>query len=198
MRVILALTGAVVALALSGCDINTSGQKQANCNCATTPPAAPPVAVTPPDTRGSTAYMPSDEDVDTGGHRYRHRTYGSGGHHRPRGYAYNGGHHGYYWRREYSEISVATYDYHSGSSSSYFGYTGGGSYHGGGEYHGHGEHGDDGYRPVDGGWIDGYGRGHGGHTGDAVHYETGGDDGRDHVWHGYDADCPDDPHHGHH
>jgi len=185
MRVILALAGAAVALSLSGCDINTNGQKQANCNCATTPPAAPPVATAnPPDMRGSTAYMPPEEPRPY--HRH-HRSHG-------RGYAYGGGHHGYhYWRREYSEISIAAYDYHSGSTSTYFGYTGGGTH---GDYHGgsHGEH-DGGYHEVDGGWIDGYGRGHGG---EAVHYESGADDGRGRPWHGYDADCPDDPHHGHH
>jgi hypothetical protein len=191
MRVILALAGAAVALSLSGCDINTNGQKQANCNCVPAP-VAPPVATTgTPDLRGSTAYRPPEEPRPV-----HHR-------HRERGYAYDGGggHHGYYyWRREYSEVSVAMYDYHSGSTSSYFGFTGGGVYHGGGDYHGgHGEHDGHGggYHGTDHGWIDGYGRGHGGYTGDAVHYESRADDGRDHPWHGYDADCPGDPHRGH-
>lgn len=176
MRVLLALTGAAMALALSGCDINTNGQKQTACNCAATPPAAPVAATTPPDMRGSTAYMPPEEPWP---YHHRHR-------HAGHGYAYSG-HHGYYWRREYSEISVATYDYHSGSTSRFFGYTGGDAYHGGGDYHG--EH--DG---ADHGWIDGYGRSHGGYAGGAVRRETG-SDGRDRPWHGYDADCPDDPHH---
>lgn len=184
MRVILALAGAAVALSLSGCDINTNGQKQANCNCAATPAAPPVAATTPPDMRGSTAFMPPEARP----YSHRHRT-------RERGYAYGGGHHGYYyWRKEYSEISVATYDYHSGSTSTYFG---GDAYHGGGDYRGgHGERGD-GYRGAEYGWIDGYGRGHGAHVGDAVHYDGGTADGRDHPWHGYDADCPDDPHHHH-
>jgi hypothetical protein len=196
MRVILAVAGAAVALSLSGCDMRGGDQKPAkvDCNCTTTPPPAQ-ATTPPPDMRGSTAYVPPEE------HRtYHHHSY------RPRGA--DGGHHGYYtWRKEYSEISVATYDYHSGSTSTYTGggsYDGGDAYHGGGDYHGgHGEHDgggyhgghDGGYHDADRGWIDGYGRGHGGYTGDAVHYESGTDDGRGHVWHGYDADCPDDPHH---
>src|SRR3569832_989569 len=184
MRVFLALAGAAIALSLSGCDMRGGNQKQTNNNSAATPTTAPVPATQPaPDMRGSTAYMPPEEH-HTYHHRYRYR---------PRGYATGGGHHGYYyWRKEYSEISVATYDYHSGSTSTYFG---GDAYHGGGDYHGgHGGHGD-GYHDADHGWIDGYGRGHGGAAGDAVHYESHGDDGRDHIWHGYDADCPDDPHH---
>jgi hypothetical protein len=176
MRVILALASATVALSLSGCDIRGGDQKPATaCNCAT-PPAAATTTTPPPDMRGSTAYMPP---------AIHHRR-----HYRPRGYAYGSGHHGtYYWRKEYSEVSVAMYDYHSGSTSSYFG----GESYGGDDYHG--GHGGGGYHGAAHGWIDGYGRGHDGYVGDAVHHESGADDGRDRPWHGYDADCPDDPHH---
>jgi hypothetical protein len=178
MRVIVALAGAVLALSLSGCDMRGGDQKQAACNCATAPVAPPVAAATPtPDMRGSTAYTPPEEPRP---YHHRHRAHGTG---------YGGGHHGYAWHREYSEISVAMYDYHSASTSTYVGGDTGGY-----DHHGHGDH-DGGYHDADHGWIDGYGRGHGGYVGDAVHHETGGDDGRDRPWHGYDADCPDDPHH---
>ena len=40
MRVILALAGAALALTLTGCDMQGAPQKQAACNCATTPLAS--------------------------------------------------------------------------------------------------------------------------------------------------------------
>jgi hypothetical protein len=190
MRVILAAAAALVAITVSGCDINTGPPKTAKveCNCAV--PAAPPAEM-----RGSEAYPPPAAPYRYHGHRRPHGTFYAGWH--------DG--HSHYWRREYAETSVFTYDYHSGSSSSSYYAGGGGSsgasayayagaHAGGGAYAGGGAHGGDGYHVVDHGWVDGYGRGHdGGATaGEPVHYETHGDHGRLHPWHGYDADCPDD------
>jgi hypothetical protein len=168
MRAILVMAAALAVLTVSGCDINSAPPKatQVQCNCGTTPP--PVAAATPaPDMRGSTAYAPPARH-----HRYRH----------PRGFA-RWHDRSYFWRREYAELSVVTYDYHSGSQTYYDDGTG---HHDTADNSG--TH-DDGYTRVDSGWIDGYGRGHG--NGGA--HGGSGDDarGRLHVWHGYDADCPD-------
>ncbi|MEI9991598.1 MAG: hypothetical protein WDM86_16330 [Rhizomicrobium sp.] len=156
MRIILAAAAALAVFTVAGCDINTGPAKdtKVGCNCAT-PPAATPT----PTGEADTPPPP------------RHRWHRHGDRH-----VYGGGH-GYAWRREYSEISVATYDYHSDSRSYVMG---GGDYAGGGAAHGNG-------------WVDGYGRAYGG---GADHHETAADDrARLHPWHGYDADCPDnDPH----
>lgn len=203
MRVILVTAAALAALTLSGCDINTTPKTaKVECNC--TPPAPPPVATHDDD------YGPPPPDHD----HYRDRYRGHGGSHH--GYArWHGGGHSHYWRREYSEMSVFTYDYHSdshsyetggghgGGGASAYAYAAAGAYAGGGAYAGAGAHtggglyaggGGDGYHVVEHGWVDGYGRSHGGdaYTGDPAHYETAPDDrGRRSVWHGYDEDCPD-------
>jgi hypothetical protein len=147
MRAVGLVLAATAALGLASCDINTGPPKaaQADCHCAAPPPAVPPVEPAPPPT-------------------YRH-------HHR---YAYSGhtSGHTYYWRREYSELSVDVYDYHSSSTRYTTG--GGASYAGGGAYTGDAAY---------GGGHDGAG------TGTAV-YAGGGHD-RLSVWHGYDQDCPD-------
>lgn len=158
MRAVLAAMA--IALSLSGCDINTgTPAAKIGCNCAT--PAAPAAAAIP-DMRGSTAYAPPAV-------HHRHRT-------RVTGYGRWSGH-AYYWRREFAEISVQTYGYHSDSRSYY---SAGGS----------GGH-DGGFRRADSGWQDGYSRWHGtagvvGHGESAVVADA-----RLHPWHGYDADCPD-------
>ena len=178
MRVILATAAALIAVTLSGCDINTGPPKTAKveCNCAA-PVAAPPAGIS----GGGTTYAPPPE---------RHYRW----HRHPHSYAHWSGH-SYYWRREYSEVSVQTYDYHSTSTSTY---TDGGTY-GGGDAYASGEvYGDGGYHTADRGWIDGYGRSHdgGATTGEPVHYEThGGGHSRGDVWHGYDVDCPDPAQH---
>ncbi|MEJ0024493.1 MAG: hypothetical protein WDN01_00580 [Rhizomicrobium sp.] len=166
MRIFLAAAATLAVFTVAGCDVNTGTPKDAKVGCNCTPP---PVATPPAPTAGEPDYAPPPT------HRHRwHR----------RRYAYDGVH-GYAWRREYSEISVATYDYRSDSHSYITGghtYAGGGAYDGGGAVHG-------------GGWVDGYGRAYGGGD-DAAHHETAaGDRARLHPWHGYDADCPDnDPH----
>lgn len=177
MRVILAAAAALAAMTVSGCDINTGPPKTAKveCNCAA--PAAPPEGMRP-----GTAYAPPVTHGHYRGYRHPHE-YGT---------AHWSGH-SHYWRREYSEVSVATYDYHSDSHSYTMG--GGGGSSGvsayayaaaGGGYAGGG------YHAVDGGFVDGYGRGHGATVGEPVHFETHPDGhGRGDVWHGYDVDCPD-------
>jgi hypothetical protein len=192
MRVILAAAAALAAITVSGCDINTGPPKTAKVECNCTAPAAPPAGM-----RGSEP--PPAEPYHHHSYRRPHES----------GYASWHGGHSHYWRREYAETSVFTYDYHSGSSTYYAGSHGGGSsgasayayaeaggYAGAGAYAGGGAHGG-GYRVVDRGWVDGYGRGHdgGAPAGAPAHYETHGDRGRLHPWHGYDADCPDDPRH---
>ncbi len=163
MRMVLAAAAALAVFTVAGCDINTGTPKETKvgCNC-TTPPAATPA---PPAAEPYDAPPPAP-------HRYRwHRHF----------YApvYDSVH-GYAWRREYSEISVETYDYHSDSHSYVMGE---GAYAGGDAYAGGAEH---------GGWTDAYGRAHGG-AGDAVHgdartvYRA-----RMAPWRGYDIDCPDD------
>lgn len=216
MRTLAVLAAATVALALSGCDINTSPRTaKAECGCCSCPTqAAPPTrtAATPPmpddDMRGSDAYEPRPY------RRHHHRGYDRYRPHRDRGYSrWNG--HSYYWRREYSEMSIYTYDYRSASTSTYVGATAGAAAGasayayagaGAGAYAGAGAGASTGggYRVVPGGWQDGYGRWHDGRAtaGDPAHYEpTGSGDGgsRMQPWHGYDADCPDDDHdhHGH-
>jgi len=163
MRMVLAAAAALAVFTVAGCDINTGTPKETKvgCNC-TLPPAASPVLPTPA----------GDDTPPT--HRYRHHGHGYG-----RSY---GSIHGYAWRREYSEYSVATYDYRSDSHSYVMG---GDSYAGGGVYRGGGAH---------GGWVDAYGRAHGG---DAAHFETAtADRARMAPWRGYDIDCPDnDPRH---
>jgi hypothetical protein len=190
MRVILTAAAALAVIMVSGCDINTGPAKTAKveCNCAGTPPAG---------MRPSTAYAPPAEPYHHRWHREHHGTGTASWH--------GGGSHSYYWRREYAELSVATYDYHSTSHSYYMSggdgggssgasayayagaYSGGSAYagagaHGGDSYDHHGDghydrHGD-GYHAVPHGWVDGYGRGHDGgdaYTGDPAHYETHGD-----------------------
>jgi hypothetical protein len=158
MRAVLAIAAAAIALSLSGCDTNTGAPAaKVGCNCAT--PAAPPAAAVP-DMRGSTAYAPPTA----------HR------HHRPAGYGRWSGH-AYYWRREFAEISVQTYGYHSDSRSYYS--------DGGSDSH------DGGFRRAESGWQDGYGRWHG-TAGVAGHTDSGVvADARLRPWHGYDATCPD-------
>lgn len=163
MRAILGVAAALAVLTVSGCDINSGPAKTAkvDCNC-----TAPPQAATtpPPDMRG--AYAPPTVHYRWRGHAHR----------------YAGGGHSYYWRREFAEISVATYDYHSDSHSYYQGYQGTAGGSDASAYAGGGAHGDDGYRRVDGGAT----------AGEPAYYETHGDDrARLHPWHGYDADCPD-------
>jgi hypothetical protein len=150
--------------AIGACDINTGGSKsdKVACNCTApppAPPAAPPVVV-PPEPR---VHHVSHHD---GWHDYAAHT----GHGRA---------HAYYWRREYAEISVQTYDYRSDSHSYVMGesdaYAGGGAY--GGGHHGGGH------------------RGHGGEatTGEPAFFNPPPDDrARSSVWHGYDEDCPED------
>lgn len=154
MRTILALATAATALALAGCDSNTGtpATRVVGCNC----PA--PAVMPAPDMRGSTApALP---------HHRRHR-----------GYARWSGH-SYYWRRSFAEVSVETYDYHSGSHSYFVGGGYGGAYAGG-----------DAHR---GGWQDGYGRWHGtGGGAGAAPDERAEADARMKPWHGYDAKCPD-------
>lgn len=154
MRMLLAAAAGLAALALTSCDINTGATRKADCNCTPAPVTAP----VPPAQTAS--YAPP------AGHR-RHR----------RSYAY-GGARGYAWRREYSEVSVETYDYHSDSSSYVMG---GESYGGsGGERIAHGDaHGDR---------TDGFDRTHS--DAGTARYETAGRQRMD-PWHGYDVDCPD-------
>jgi hypothetical protein len=163
-RAVLAMAG-VLTLALSSCDLNTGAPAaRVGCNC---PVAAAPAPVPLPDMRGSTAYAPAAVR-----HHVRHgRAYG---------YAWSG--HSYYWRREYAEVSVQTYDYHSDSHAYYVGGSGGGSA-GGGGYASH--DGDDHHE----GWQDGHGRWHA--TGSAAHGEIADAGARLKPWHGYDANCPD-------
>jgi hypothetical protein len=167
MRVIMAATAVLAALAVSGCDINT-GPKTAPvaCNCAA--PAPPPtVAAGNGDTTPPARHR----------HRHAHRYAAS----------YGGGQ-AYYWRREYSEVSVQTYDYRSGSHSYAMDESGGDDTGGSGGASAYASSGGS----TEGGWVDGYGRGHGG-AGAAV---GGGDErGRLKPWHGYDIDCPDKPAH---
>src|SRR5258707_13857466 len=141
MRAILTACAALAALSLTSCDINTGTPKtaQVDCHCAT----PPPVAGTP-DMRGSTGYEPPPVR-----HRRRYHGYAYAGHG-----SYNG--HSHYWRREDSELSVATYDYHSDSHSYVMGDSGGAYAEGGGGAYVGGA--------VHGGWVDGYGPGHGGAT----------------------------------
>ncbi len=156
MRGIVTACAALAALSLTGCDINTGAPKtvQADCHCTNLPAAAPPV------TSGDTDYEPRPA------HRHSHR----------HGYADSGSAHSYSWRREYSEVSVATYDYRSDSRS----YTIGASdaaYSGdsaGGESHG--------------GLVDDHDSAT---AGEPVHRAQGDRHGRLSPWHGYDADCPD-------
>ena len=186
MRIILAAALSLIAVSVTGCDINTTPKTtQVGCNC-TVPPAPPAATPYPP---------PAPADF--------HRHARGGSHH---GYArWSGGGHTYYWRREYAEMSVFTYDYHSGSHSystgghgggysgaSAYAYAaagasgGGGAYAGGGSgYVGDAVHGDDGYRAVPGATA-----------GDPAHYDTRGHGGaRMDPWHGYDVDCPDPANH---
>jgi len=206
MRALWVAGAAVAALTVSGCDINTTPkQAKADCHCTATPPPTSTTATTTPppqpDMSGSTDYAPEDHDTGGRGHGHgRHHGHGHGyayndsgygydGHFRRHGHGYHGGyegHGGYYWRREYSELPVYTYDYHSTSTSST--YVGGSS----GTYAETGG----GYHVVPHGWVDGYGvmhTGGGAYAGVPAHYETGGRD-RDRMssWHGYDAYCPDD------
>ncbi|HEY0300105.1 MAG TPA: hypothetical protein VGC36_02160 [Rhizomicrobium sp.] len=171
MRFILA--AGLIALSVGGCDINTTPKTaKVDCNC-TVPPAPPP-----PD---SDAYAPPPQDR---GYRHREHWHGHHGH----------GGRAHYGRREYAEMSVFTYDYHSRSTSYTTGGHGGGSggvsvyayaaagagayagagAHAGG-YAGDAAHGGDGFHVVERGWRDGYGRLHdgGASTGDPAHYETG-------------------------
>ncbi len=197
MRVILAAAATLAVIMVSGCDINTGPARTARveCHCAGTPPAG---------MRDSTASAPPAETYHHRWHREPHHA---------AGYAsWHGGSHAHYWRREYAELSVATYDYRSTSHSYYLngGESGGtpdasayayaGAYGGGSAYAGAGtqdggysdRHGD-GYRPVPHGWVDGYGRAHdGGDAGAPV--QVDGPHRRD-PWHGYDVDCPDDARH---
>lgn len=169
MRVILAAAAVLAALTVSSCDINTSPrQAKVECNC---PPAPPPAGMRPATTPPASSH-----------HHDRHRYARSGG------YTHWSGGHSYDWRKEYSEVSVVTYDYRSGShayemeggSSGAYAYAESGAYTGSGAYAG-----------AQGGWVDGYGRGHGGATAGApVHYDSHGG-ARLKPWHGYDADCPD-------
>ncbi len=171
MRAILTACAALAALSLASCDINTGtpNNAQAGCHC-----TAPPPAPVPPAAGTETAYAPPPPAH----HRHHGGVYAYGGHGR------YSGHGSYYWRREFSEVSVQTYEYHSDSRSyaSDGAYAGSGTYGEGGATAGDSVHGE--------GWVDGYGRAHGGATaGSAVHYEHDGR--RRSVWHGYNEDCPD-------
>jgi hypothetical protein len=150
MRVIWTAAAALIALCVSGCDINTTPKTaKVECNCTTSP--APPAGM-----RGS------DEDVPPPPYRHRH---GHGGYARyhDRGHS---------WRREYSEISVFTYDYHSDS----YGGTMGGASGGASVYAG----------TSGGGAVSG-----------AAAQDTPPADDRARLkpWRGYDVDCPDKPAH---
>jgi hypothetical protein len=172
-RILLAAAAALAVFTVGGCDINTGAPKpaQSTCNCNGTPP--PRQVTTPP--APSEPYTPPEH------YRRRHERY-----------AYGSGGHRYYWRRGYSEIAVQTYDYHSDSSSTVIGEDGDGYDHrrfhhdGGVAYAGDGVHGE--------GWIDGYGRHHGGDTGIGAPAPVSGPDAiaRLQPWHAYDIDCPDD------
>jgi hypothetical protein len=188
MRVMWTAAAALVALCVSGCDINTTPKSaKVECNCTTSPDGM----------RGSDADAPPPPP-------YRHR-HDHGGYARYHDHYDHGGH-GHYWRREYSEVSVFTYDYHSDSHGytmggganggaaayAYAGASGGGAYAGAGASAGGGA--------VTGGgvWVDGHGRSHGGSAtaGEPAHYEPPADDhARQKPWRGYDADCPDKPAH---
>ena len=198
MRIVLAASMALIAVSVIGCDINTTPKTaQVGCNC--TAPPAPPAGM-----RGSDAYPPPAAPV---GYRTHERYHWHGAPHHGTAH-WSGGDRSYHWRREYSEMSVFTYDYHSSSTSyttgghgggyggvSAYAYAAAGSYGGGGAYAGAGAHGG-GYAgdPVHA--DDGYHRVPSGTVGDPAHYET---DGRDRhrgdVWHGYDVDCPDPANH---
>ena len=167
MRIVFTAAAALAVLMAAGCDINTGPAREAkvDCHCtAVAPPAAPIAEAAAPGHR----------------HRWYHHAYSYGG-----SYA---GHRGYAWRREYSEVSVATYDYRSDSHSYVMGETddetGGASAYADGAAHGGG-----GAQ----GWVDGHGRDYGGAAmGDAVHHESESSDAaRMKPWHGYDVDCPD-------
>jgi hypothetical protein len=167
MRVILAAAAALAAVTVSGCDLHSGPAKPAQVTCNCTAPATPPAGM-----RGSTAYAPPPAAPR------RHRGY----HHEYDIARWSGGH-SHVWRREYAEVSVVTYDYHSGSRS----YD---TDAGGGAYTGDAVHGGDGYHGAAHGWVDGYGRGHGG--GESVRDDTPADGrGRRDPWRGYDALCPD-------
>ncbi len=161
MRMVLAAAAALAVFAVAGCDINTGTPKETKvgCNCTAAPAATPPAAVT--------------DDTPPRPHH----------HHRWHGYGRNTGRaHGYAWRRDYSEISVATYDYRSDSHSYVTGGETDSAGGGGGTYTGGSVH---------GGWVDGYGRGHGG-AGDGAHDDRATvDRARLAPWRGYDIDCPD-------
>lgn len=160
MRIAKISAAALAVIAVAGCDINTGPAKPAQTTCNCTPPQP---AVAPP-AYGEPSYSPPP-------HRGRHRAHRS-----------YGGAHGYAWRREYAELSVETYDYHSTSTVTVVGDSGG--YAGGGyAYEGHGG-------AASGTWTDGYGRVH---SGAPVHRDAAVDRARAAVWRGYDADCPDDP-----
>jgi hypothetical protein len=155
MRAILTACAALAALCLTSCDSNTGTPKAAKVECNCAPPAQ---TAGVPDLRGNEA-APRPHQRHYGHARYTYP--------------------GHAWRREYSEISVETYDYHSDSRS--FAMADGGAYAGGSG---------EGYRAVEHGWIDGYGRSHGGGATAGASVDYDGRTRRD-TWHGYDAECPD-------
>jgi hypothetical protein len=185
MRILLAAAATLAVVTVSGCDINTGPARQAKVECNCTGPAQMPAGMRP-----STAYPPPPaEPYHHRWHRVSHDGYGTA--------RWTGGHN-YYWRREYAETSVVTYDYHSTSHSYYTDGSGGDAYAGGGSYTGGDAHGG-GYHVVAHGWVDGYGRAHDGgeaYTDAPVHGETHtSDHHRGDTWHGYDVDCPNDEYH---
>ncbi|MEI9995012.1 MAG: hypothetical protein WDM91_10490 [Rhizomicrobium sp.] len=164
MRVILAAAAALAVLTVSGCDINTGTPRteKVTCNCATPAPAVPPAGA-----RSGEAPRPQARV-------HHHRDWRAAPGH---GYAYR-------WHREYAEVSVQTYDYHSDSHSYYQGGERGGAYgatdgYAGGAHRGDHDRGDE--------------------DGAPVHDRRAADEReRLHPWHGYDADCPDQDRHGGH
>lgn len=170
MRAIPVAAAIVVAMMVSSCDINTT-PKEAKVGCNCTPAAAQPPAP------GETA--PPSEPI----RHHRHAHYGM---------RYAGGGRGHYWRREYSELSVITYDYRSASRSYAMDEDTSGGGTSASAYAAAGG-------SVAGAWVDGFGRSHGG--GEAVVTGGGGettvragdDRARLKPWHGYDVDCPDKP-----
>ncbi|HEY2033142.1 MAG TPA: hypothetical protein VGH02_05600 [Rhizomicrobium sp.] len=161
--------GILMGASLAGCDQTTTAPQQQ------TAQAAPPVVAAPPPCNCGERAAP-DNHLTRLSYVPRHR------HH------YEGGYHGSYTSR--SEESVDSYGYVSASSVSYSESSSSTSEGGAYDRDGYIAHGHRYYR---GGiqWVDGYGRGYYGGQRPTVAQEMTGK--RAAVWHGYDADCPDQP-----
>lgn len=161
----LVLAAAGLLVSLSGCDqVPAPTQQQAQIAA----PVAPPCNCQPPaEHLARLDYAPVRHT------RHRH---------------YDGGYHGSYTSQ--SENSVDAYGYVSASSVSYSESSSDSSDSTGG-YEG-GGYDAEGHRYYRGriAWVDGYGRGYFNDGPVTVAQTMNGK--RMHVWHGYDADCPDD------